>query len=377
MRKELYFTCLIFFSISISLLAQNDTECEQALNQAQDEFDAGHFYGLPSILNDCITKFSKEQSVRAYLLLSQAYLLIDDPIAAEDSYMKLLSADPEYVADVSKDPIDIFYLSKKFTTTPIFTPHVRIGGNTSVYRVIHEVNTFSEPVDTKYSLLPGLQIGGGIDWNINENFSLCSEVTYSRKSYRISYIGSFKGDVLTFLEKQNWFDIPLYIKFADASGKIRPFGYVGYSINLLFLPRAQINYTNILGSEGQVPTSGPDIKLGYKRQLLNRSFVVGGGVRYKVGKDFVFADVRYMAGNTNLTKPETNFYQDTKLADYENEQVQTATKYSYVGDYFRLDNVSFSIGYVKPLYHPSRLKNTRTSKTMRTISKEKKSDDKK
>ena len=102
MRKELYFTCLIFFSISISSLAQNDTECEQALNQAQDEFDAGHFYGLPSILNDCITKFSKEQSVRAYLLLSQAYLLIDDPIAAEDSYMKLLSADPEYVADVSE-----------------------------------------------------------------------------------------------------------------------------------------------------------------------------------------------------------------------------------------------------------------------------------
>jgi len=377
MRKEFYFTFLIFFSLSFSLIAQNDTECEQALTQAQDEFNAGHFYGLPSILNDCLSKFSKEQNVRAYLLLAQTYLLIDDPIAAEDSYMKLLTADPEYVADVSKDPIDIFYLSKKFTTTPIFTPHVRIGGNGSIYRLIHEVNTFSDTVDTKYSIQPGIQFGGGIDWNINENFSLCSEVTYSRKSYKISYTGSFKGDNLSYLEKQNWFDIPLYLKFADASGKIRPFGYVGYSINLLVLPKAQINYTNILGSEGQVPTSGPDIKLDYKRKLLNRSFVVGGGVRYKVGKDFVFADVRYMAGNTNLTKPETNYYQSEKIADYENEQVQTATKYSFIGDYFRLDNVSFSIGYVKPLYHPSRLKNTRTSKTMRTISKEKKSDEKK
>lgn len=378
MRKEFYLACLIFFSITLSSRAQNDSECEQVLTQAQDEFDAGHFYGLPSILKDCLSKFSTEQSVRAYLLLSQAYLLIDDPIAAEDSYMKLLSADPEYVADVSKDPIDIFYLSKKFTTTPIFTPHVRVGGNASIYRLIHEVNTFSEQVDTKHIIKPGLQIGGGIDWNINENFSLCSDITYSRKSFKINYSGSFKGDNLSYLEKQNWFDIPVYLKFADAAGKVRPFGYVGYSMNILFLPRAQIIYTNNLdiASEGQVLTSGPDIKLAYKRKLFNRSFVVGGGLRYKVGKDFIFADIRYMAGNTNLTKPETNFYESTKLEDFENEQVRTATKYSFVGDYFRLDNVSFSIGFVKPIYHPSRLKNMRTSKTMRTISKEKKSDEK-
>jgi hypothetical protein len=116
------------------------------------------------------------------------------------------------------------------------------------------------------------------------------------------------------------------------------------------------------------------VKLGYKRQLLNRSFVVGGGFRYKVGKDFVFVDMRYMAGHTNLTKPKSNFYESTKIADNESTLAETATKYSFVGDYFRLDNVSFSIGFVKPIYHPSRLKNTRTSKTMRTISKEKKND---
>src|SRR6478609_2120977 len=244
MRKHYFFCCLCFFVITFSAFSQNDSECEQTLTHAQDEFDAGHFYGLPAILKDCLSKFSTEQRVRAYLLLAQSYLLVDDPIAAEDSYLKLLSADPEYVADVSKDPIDIFYLSKKFTTTPIFTPHVRMGVNTSIYRLIHEVNTFSEPVKTEHMLKPGIQLGGGLDWNINENLSLCGEVNYSRKSFQIKYTGNFGQDDLSYTEKQNWVDVPVYFKYADSEGKMRPFGYLGYSVNILFGPSAKVIYTN-------------------------------------------------------------------------------------------------------------------------------------
>lgn len=372
--KEYFFTCLIFFFITFSSFAQSDSECEQALTQAQDEFDAGHFYGIPAILKDCLSKFSTEQSVRAYLLLAQSYLLIDDPISAEDSYMKLLTADPEYVADVSKDPIDIFYLSKKFTTTPVFTPHFRGGVNGSIYRLIHPVNTFSEPVNIQHSVKLTFQIGGGIDWNINENFSLCSELTYSRKAFTINYSGIFKQDNLSYTEKQNWFDIPLYLKYSDSEGKIRPFGYAGYALNILFGPKAGLIYTNIspVANEGQLPTSDVDVKLGYKREALNRSFVVGGGFRYKVGKNFAFADVRYMLGLTNLTKVGTNFYESKALSGNEYTVEDTATRYAFIGDYFRLDNVSISFGYVMPIYHPSRVKKVRTAKTMRKISKEKK-----
>lgn len=374
MRKEYFFSCLVFCGIAFSSLAQNDTECEQSLTQAQDEFNAGHFYGLPSILKDCLPKFSTEQSVRAYLLLAQSYLLIDDPIAAEDSYLKLLTADPEYVADVSKDPIDIFYLSKKFTTTPIFTPHIRVGGNASIYQLIHQVNPFSEPVNTKHILKTGFQLGGGMDWNINENFSLCTELTYSNKRFKTNYSGNFKQDNLSIVEKQNWFDLPLYLKYADDEGKIRPFGYAGYMLNILLAPKAELSYTNqsSVANEGQVPTVGPDVKLAYKRDKLNRSILVGGGFRYKWGKDFVFADLRYMIGLTNLTNTKANYYEAKEGAVGEYTVADTATKYAFVGDYFRLDNVSISIGYVKPIYHPSKVKKIRTGKTMRKVSKEKK-----
>src|SRR5271154_2886847 len=104
------------------------TECEQTLNQATSEFTSGHFYEIPGLLKPCLDRndFTNEQRVRAYLLLCQAYLIVDDPIAAEDSYLKLLKADPEYVATKEKDPIEIVYLSSKFTSTPIFTPHLRL-----------------------------------------------------------------------------------------------------------------------------------------------------------------------------------------------------------------------------------------------------------
>src|ERR1051325_7143028 len=118
--------CALIF---VNLFGQ-DQGCEQTLNQATAEFDAGRFYSLPSILKPCLDKgFSKEQKVRAYLLLTQSYLILNDPIAAENSYLQLLVADPEYVANPVRDPVDVYYLSKKFTTTPVFTPSFFGGAN--------------------------------------------------------------------------------------------------------------------------------------------------------------------------------------------------------------------------------------------------------
>ena len=76
-----------------------DTDCLQTLARANDEFTAGRFFGIPALLKNCLDNgFTNEQKIQAYQLLTQAYLILDDPIAAEDSYLKLLKADPEFVA---------------------------------------------------------------------------------------------------------------------------------------------------------------------------------------------------------------------------------------------------------------------------------------
>jgi hypothetical protein len=343
-------------------------DCAEVLNKAEAEFTAGHFYGIPSLLNDCLNKLTNEQKVRAYLILAQAYLLIDDPIGAENSYLKLLEANPEYVADEIKDAIDVFYLSKKFTATPIFTPHGGLGGTMSITRIIHEITTNPYGQMRKNRSGFGWHLGGGMDWNINDNISLTGEIQFAHKVFKTTV--EIKDDPVleTATEKQNWIDVPLYIKYRASAGQIRPFVYGGFAFNLLINSKVALATTNkypTLGSNSQKVTEGPDLDITYKRNFLNRSLVFGGGVLYKIGKDYLYADVRYMPGLTNVTKDETLYYEKGGYED-----VNSSTRYQWVGDYYRLDNIALSVGYVYPLYYPRKVKRARTGSAFRKISKQ-------
>ena len=374
MRAKHFITCSFLLLLVLPLSAQDEpapadtnTGCAEVLNQAEEEFSAGHFYGIPSLLKDCLDNFSDEQKVRAYMLLSQAYLLIDDPIGAEDSYLKLLKANPEYVADEVKDPIDIFYLSKKFTATPIFTPHVRIGLNTALFRLIDEINTDPYPVNRKDRTGFGFHFGGGMDWNINDNISLAAEIDYVHRVFKTTRSSDNDPRIQIAKEKQTWFDVPVYLKYRASSGKIRPFGYAGVALNMLLASKVELSSVNkypTLGGNSQKISEGPDVNIKYKRNTINRSLVFGGGALYKIGKDYLFADLRYMPGLSNVSNKNT-FYEDNKT-----DMALSATKYSWLGDYFRLDNVSISFGYVYPLYYPRKVKHARTKSAFRKIEKQ-------
>jgi len=343
--------------------------CVESLSLAQDEFNAGHFFGLSSILQGCLESngFTNEQKVQAYRLLAQAYLLTDDPMAAEDSYLRLLNADPEYVADEIKDPVDIYYLSKKFTATPRFTPTIiRAGANLSIARIIHHENTNSL-VDTKYRQIvkTGFQIGTAMDYNIDDHIAISGELNFALRSFKATERGIFTRDEKSMTERQYWFDVPLYVKYAKHTGQIRPFGYAGYAFNFLLTSQAQLETINNEGSS-QNPTQGANENLLYKRNRFNGSIILGGGIRYKVGKNFIVIDVRYMAGLSNLTNIKNNFYESGSSYTMTN----TIGRYQFIGDYFRLDNLSLSVGYVKPLYDPRKIKKARTKSAMKKISKQ-------
>lgn len=361
------------FSVCTILANGQDTGCIQTLADANEEFNAGRFFGIPSLLKNCLDNgFTKEQKVQAYHLLAQAYLILDDPIAAEDSYLKLLQADPEYVANTTNDPIDIVYLSKKFTATPIFTPNYRFGTNVSAPRLIHANGTEGYATSRSNGLRPNLHFGAGMDWNYNDNLSIGAEATLSFKSFKTTINGISIDDTQEAIERYAWIDVPLFIKYRDNIGNIRPFGYAGYSLNLLLSASAELRTDNrspiISAGErqqgSQVPTEGPDVNIGYKRNFLNHSMVFGGGIYYKVGQDFIIVDVRYVAGLSNVTKESELYY------DKDGNFAQEIARYRWTGDLFRLDNISLSFGYVKPLYNPRKIKRARTKKVLREISKE-------
>ena len=363
--KGFFFSVLLCSSLTSYVFSQ--VGCEQTLNQATAEFDAGRFYSLPALLKNCLEKgFTKEQQFRAYYILVQAYLILDDPIAAEDSYLKLLRVDPEFKPNEQKDPIDLVYLSRKFTSRPRFTPHFRLGANVSFPHTISEVSTFSS--NASYSLTPrvGFHFGAGIDWNINDRWSICTGGNFAFKSFSLTVSNIAKHDDLTFVDKSTWFDIPFYLKYSYDSGRVRPFFYAGFALNLLLSSSAALIFHDNSPSQGNTKIAqGPDLDIGNRRNFLNRSLLFGGGIKYKIGKNFIYADARYLIGLNNLTIPDKNYYNSDGILS------TTLTQYQYVNDFFRLDNLSLTIGYIRPLYNPRKIKKVNSKGIFRNLFKPK------
>ena len=364
------FVAFLFFMAGIYCHAQD--ECELTLTRATDEFNAGHLFGIPAMLNDCLNKNQNDEwRQRAYLLLAETYLLLEDPVGAENSYLEVLRANPEYVTDPQRDPIDLVYLSKKFTATPIFGFYALLGPNTSPIRVIHDVTIDGEAqTQQSYKLRLGWQIGGSVDYNYNENITVSAGFNYVFTGFQHVTTNLFgpNKDIVEFLDRQTWAVIPLTVRYTDNIGKIRPYVYAGYSANFLLRDKGILNVFN---RDSRVTTTEttteelssaenetPNLNLNDHRQRLNGSFLLGGGVKYKYKFDYFFVDLRYSFGMKNMANTQNRF-----------DNYAEGLPYPYVDDDFRMDNLAISIGYIRPFYKPRKLKKARTKSVFRFINK--------
>lgn len=370
MIRRLTISLFIVLSLSRHLYAQD--ECEVILLQATEEFNAGHLYGIPAMLKDCLDKNNnREWRQRANLLLAETYLLLEDPVGAEQSYLNVLWANPEFVTDEKRDPIDLVYLSRKFTATPIFAWHAFLGPNTSIARVIHDVRPGGETYSKeKYRLRMGWQAGGGLDFNYNDHLSASIGATFQQLTFKHETTNLFgvNKDIVNFIDKQTWVAIPLLIRLSDAKGRIRRYGYLGYSFNVLLMNRADVEIRN---RDGQPQEPGEpveltsfdksisNINLGGNRNSRNSSLFLGVGLKYKYKLDYFYVDARYSFGMKNLANIDNRF---TSSSD--------GLPFPYVDDDFRLDNLAVSVGYIHPLYKPRKLKKARTRSVLRNIEKD-------
>jgi Outer membrane protein beta-barrel domain len=365
------FLVAVLFSLGV-IVSHAQNECELTLTRATEEFNAGHLYGIPSMLNDCLNKHqNREWRQRAYLLLAETYLLLEDPLGAENSYLEVLHANPEYLTDPQRDPIDLVYLSKKFTATPIFAFYAMLGPNISPMRVIHDVTIGGEPqTQQSYNVRLGWQLGGGLDFNYDDNLTFSAGFNYVFTGFQHVTTDLFgpNKDIVEFLDRQTWAVVPLTVRYSHAVGNIRPYGYAGYSANFLLRDKGIINVFNrdsrISTTEStneelaSADAETPNLNLSEHRQRFNGSFLLGGGVKYKYKLDFFFVDVRYSFGIKNVANAQNRF-----------NNYAEGLPYPYVDDDFRMDNFAISLGFIRPFYKPRKLKKARTKSVFRFINK--------
>lgn len=365
-----------FLLISSEVWSQT-RDCEQTIAYATDEFNAGHFYSVPEILKECLTTFSREQKQRAYLLLTQTYLLLDDPAGAERSYLEVLWANPEFVPNEQLHAIDIVYLSKRYTATPRFSWYFSAGSNISAPRVILD-NDVAVDAREKYGVRAGYNFGVGGEYSYNDNLRLRVEANFFQTSYQLQAFDYFEADVKTLRDGQSWINIPLIFCYSDNRGSYRPYGYAGASISRLLHDKGSIALRKIEG-EGDamdiVEVQSPDFNFTNRRNALNPSVIFGAGVKYKLGLDYLFAEVRYSAGLKNIVNPDYLYGNSTLRDETSNTLTSSswvlsaspATEYTHVDDFFRFDNLALTVGFLRPLYKPRELKRARTKSVLRKI----------
>ncbi len=358
MRNFFIFFPIFIFATSISVLAQD--QCTIALNDAEDKFDQGRLYEIPEMINSCLEEgFTDEEKIRAYRLLTLTWLFLNYYDKADSSYLKLLKLSPEYQPNEELDPMELINHAKKFTTAPIFYLTLgKVGVNFSSANVLLDYSISQSKNKTEnYKAQAGFHAGVGAEMVIYQNLRLGAEFFYTQSRLRqTDRHWNFYSTSIDLLHRS--FTIPVMLQYNFNLGKINPFISAGVSPEFLINSSAKNikgGYTVIgeTGKEEEFPVQPrPTINITSMRNKFNYSILAGGGINYKIGLNYLVFEIRYSKGMLNVTDTKSRWREDEGFLRGRSLKFPPG----HVDDDFKIDELSFFVGFVKPLYKPRKIK---------------------
>ncbi|WP_420578518.1 outer membrane beta-barrel protein [Ekhidna sp.] len=365
-------------AISLSLcaywgLAQSSTQCSRALSQAELAFEQGRLSDIINTYNAensgftrCLENgvFTIEERIRAYKLLTKAYLFQDDEAKAEEMFVELLKVDKEHQLS-PEDPAELYLLKDKFKTEPILRVAVRGGVNKSLPSVMQSFNTFQSG-GKRYNQ-DGNNTGPGIGFwvealaerHLSKGIEVAAGLQYRIASYEIE--GDLIETDLNYVAKNtsNMLRVPLLVRYSlnyskkDDNGnriKMLPYVFIGGSFDMM-LQAKYIDASRTGGTAYTLPDESADLKSNDQVANTNVSILAGLGVRLRVGRsevDFLSFELRYDNSLFNYINPDNR---------WANNDVNFGI--GHVEDDLTLNVVSFSVGYTRSLYIPRKRKQYR------------------
>jgi hypothetical protein len=355
-KMRIFLVVLIFLICAASARAQD--ACTVALNEAQDKFESGKLYEVHDIIKSCIEDgFSKEQKIAAYRLMTITYLYLNYYDKADSTYLNLLRLSPEYRIDDEQDPIEFIKHQAKFTTDPIYYMiPIKLGMNLSFANVLMDYSISSaHDGSDMYSVVPGFHVGIGAERVLYRNLHLAAEImlTNQKIHLRDTHWDFYTTD-LDFNHTR--LELPILLKYYFPLGRINPFVQGGvspsYMLNSSF--RNIEGFYKVMAEDGtddQFPAQPrPEISASGMNHEFNYSAVVGAGINYKLGLNYLSFEVRYSMQMLNVTRKDDRWSENT--ADARTLKFPTG----HVSDDFRLNTASFLVGFVRPLYKPRKIK---------------------
>lgn len=365
---RIFLSCfmLFFLAKSISVFAQNP--CAIALSEAEDKYDQGRLYDIEGILKECLKGFTNEEKVRAYRLLTLTYLFLNYEEKADSSFLKLLNVNPIWKTDEDLDPLELINHSKKFTTKPKYILSAKIGTNISRANQLLDYSiTKSLDKSDKYSSDFGFIIGGGAEMVIWKDLHLAGEIFYSGKRIHLSDTQfGFYTTNMDIVHRE--IELPIMLKYNFFMGKVNPYCFGGVSPSFK-AQSSTINIERTYRDENDVESiANPklqDIVTTRMKNRFNYSVLLGAGINYKIGLNYVTVEARYSKGIPNVTDEE-NRYSISSQREVPNEDEPIVKNFpggrdvkfplGHIDDDFKIDNLSIMVGFVYPLYKPRKIK---------------------
>jgi hypothetical protein len=342
MRLHLLSFVLLGF-LPVLAYTQESGSCAEKLKNAQSLFVKGQVEQVPSMLSECLKSgFNREESLSAYKLIIQAYLLEDNLEMADSTMLTFLKKNPEYQISPT-DHSSFVHLFNNFTVKPVVQISVHLGSNVPFLTFINRNSVSSEQVKSNYSVpLVNLYISVEAKFKLGNKTELNFEPGYSQLSFtnteKILGIGT-----TSYTESQKRLEFPVSATYSFKTfGKFTLYGRLGagpaISMGTTATPDfgpADLNGTGHTGS---------DIVKDASRISFDLFAQTGAGLKFKTRGGFIFTELRSNFG----------FFNQTKNAGLSAEEQELGFYYYHTDDDFNINALNFTIGYTQIFYKPSK-----------------------
>lgn len=318
---------------------KSQTACSLVLENAEKLFEQGIIEEIPSLLSECIKSgLNYAERERAQKLIILSYLFDNRIQQAENAMMEFLRTNPEYSIQ-SGDPAEFTSLFSRFRTFPYLSLGAFLGGNLTSATILTSYGPFDHNTDEgHYSPLPEMQIGAAAYIFLTNRLEIILEGIYSRNSFSYTNVQYGFAEIYR-NETHQRIEIPLSISYDLPGERWHPYFRIGASYGLILT--AHTNYRRSHLDNGSVtssPLQSSNLDIIDRRNTSTLNGIMGAGIKYQINRGFLFFDLRYSYGLSQLVSTENRWDQEIVF------------RYYYADGDFVTDNLSFSLGYRYSFY---------------------------
>lgn len=332
MKNEIKLILFVFFAGGC-LMANGQSECSQALIEAERAYYTGRFDEIRTLLAGCIASNDKNQKTEAYRLIALGKIFTKDFEQADSALLHMLKSNPQYEF-AAQDPPEFRKRVENFKVHPFLEAAISLGLVQPFFKVTEVYDSRLLPATGTYKGKVGYHAGISVAYYLTKKISIKGGYEMQSYSFTVEDANELNTTLLTETQRRT--------QLLAAAG----YGFFWPKINLQFY--GGLIYSTLKKADVYLvmdrETSGAEIEFNYSNLDQRTRHEWRPVAELKLNLPFkngwtVSVNTRYELGLTNITN-EANRY----------NSLNHATQFEWVEDDFKGRYFLIGVGVSKLFY---------------------------